>query len=136
MTFMSCFPKLYKDKGLKNHRSCAQNIYEALQDLQKRSSGVDDRMRVEGLSLLDITGTDPFNCFQNTPNYSLKRLGSSRAGDYIEFEALEDSVVAVSSCPYDLDGFNGGIITDVEVVIVEKKSSIKHNVVEFDKIVL
>ncbi|KAF2727409.1 hypothetical protein EJ04DRAFT_395776, partial [Polyplosphaeria fusca] len=93
MTFMSCYPDLYKKKGLHEHRSCALNIFEAM---QKYGMG----------HILDIA--EPFNIFQNTPNYSLKRLGSSRPGDYIEFEALENAICAVSSCPYDLDGFNGG----------------------------
>ncbi|KAF2658542.1 hypothetical protein K491DRAFT_259376 [Lophiostoma macrostomum CBS 122681] len=106
MTFMSCFPGLYTKQGLQGHRSCAQNIFEAMQ-----SFGMED--------ILDIA--EPFNIFQNTPNYSLKRLGSSKPGDYIEFEALEDAVCAVSSCPYDLDGFNGGVITDIAVVIAKKK---------------
>lgn len=101
MTFMSCFPELYKKKGIENHRSCASNIAEVM-----KSHGMD--------SYLDVT--DPFNIFQNTPNYSLKRLGSSKPGDYIEFKAMKDVVCAASCCPYDLDGFNGGHITDVAVV--------------------
>jgi len=101
MTFMSCFPKMYEDAGIKGHRSCATNIAEVMQPY-----GMKDWMGV----------TDPFNIFQNTPNYSLKRLGSSKPGDYIEFEALQDCVCAVSCCPYDLDGFNGGRVTDVAVV--------------------
>ncbi|KAF2110518.1 hypothetical protein BDV96DRAFT_202874 [Lophiotrema nucula] len=106
MTFMSCFPDLYKKMGLRGHRSCAQNIFEAMEDF-----GMKD--------ILEIA--EPFNIFQNTPNYSLKRLGSSKPGDYIEFEALQDVVCAVSSCPYDIDGVNGGVITDVGIVIAEKK---------------
>lgn len=106
MTFMSCFPELYEKEGLKGHRSCAGNIAEAMERWGMRS-------------YLEIT--DPFNIFQNTPNYSLKGgLGCSRPGDYVEFEALDDAVVAISSCPYDLGGFNGGKITDVAVVIAEK----------------
>lgn len=105
MTFMSCYPDLYTKKGLHGHRSCAQNIFEAMQAFGMKH-------------LLEIA--EPFNIFQNTPNYSLKRLGSSKRGDYIEFEALEDAVCAVSSCPYDLDGFNGGVITDIAVIIAEK----------------
>ncbi|KAF2000174.1 hypothetical protein P154DRAFT_203810 [Amniculicola lignicola CBS 123094] len=108
MTFMSCFPQLYEKKGLRGHRSCAQNIFEAMQEF-----GMEN--------ILEIA--EPFNIFQNTPNYSLKRLGSSKPGDYLEFEALQDVVCAVSSCPYDLDGFNGGKITDVAVVVAQKKAS-------------
>ncbi|CAK4030597.1 Hypothetical predicted protein [Lecanosticta acicola] len=101
MTFMSCFPEMYAKLGIQNHRSCAGNIAEA--------------MKPFGMgSYLEIT--DPFNLFQNTPNYSLKRLGSSQPGDYIEFEAMKDTICAASCCPYDLDGFNGGQITAVAVV--------------------
>ncbi|KAH7073270.1 hypothetical protein FB567DRAFT_196528 [Paraphoma chrysanthemicola] len=106
MTFMACFPKLYTDKGLYGHRSCAANVVEAMQKYGMRD-------------VLELP--DPFNCFQNTPNYSLKRLGSSKPGDYIEFEACEDVIVAVSCCPYELGGFNGGRITDVAVVVSEEE---------------
>jgi uncharacterized protein YcgI (DUF1989 family) len=110
MTFMSCFPELYLKKGIEGHRSCAGNIFEAMQPF--------------GMKHL-LETAEPFNIFQNTPNYSLKRLGSSKPGDYIEFEALQDAVIAVSSCPYDLDGFNGGKVTDVAVVIAAKKSNVE-----------
>ncbi|PNS16708.1 Ubiquitin-activating enzyme E1-like [Sphaceloma murrayae] len=101
MTFMSCFPELYEKRGFTGHRSCASNIAEAMAPYGMRSH-------------LEVT--DPFNIFQNTPNYSLKRLGSSKAGDYIEFEALQDTICAVSCCPFDLDGFNGGVVTDIAVM--------------------
>jgi uncharacterized protein YcgI (DUF1989 family) len=103
MTFMACFPSMYSKTG---HRSCAQNVFEVM-----RKYGIGD--------ILELP--EPFNCFQNTPNYSLKAMGSSKPGDYIEFEALEGLVVAVSCCPYEVDGFNGGSITDVAVVVSEDK---------------
>lgn len=59
---------------------------------------------------------DPFNIFQNTPYYSLKALNCSRPGDFIELRAEMDLVVAVSSCPFEAEGFNGGEVTDVAVV--------------------
>ena len=63
---------------------------------------------------------DPFNIFQNTPYYTIKgKLNSSRAGDYVEMQAEMDAVVAVSSCPYTGDGFNGGKVTEVGVLIEE-----------------
>jgi len=101
MTYMACYPSMYKTAG---HRSCSQNVYEAMQEF-----GMKDILEVP----------EPFNCFQNTPNYSLKALGSSKPGDYVEFEALEDLVVAVSCCPYEVGGFNGGEATDVEVCVWE-----------------
>lgn len=101
MTFMSCFPEMYAKIGLEGHRSCAANIAEV--------------MKPHGMgSYLEVTS--PFNIFQNTPNYSLKRLGSSKAGDFVEFEAMQDVICAASSCPWSQDGFNGGTITDVAVV--------------------
>jgi uncharacterized protein YcgI (DUF1989 family) len=101
MLYMACNPGFYKRLGQEGHRSCATNIAEAM-----------ERFGME--SYLEVT--DPFNIFQNTPYYTLKALNCSRAGDYVEFEALKDAVCAVSSCPYDGDGFNGGHVTDVAVV--------------------
>jgi uncharacterized protein YcgI (DUF1989 family) len=62
---------------------------------------------------------DPFNIFQNTPYYSLKALGSSKAGDYAEFKNVlgVDLVVGLSCCPFEGDSFNGGRVTSVGVVV-------------------
>lgn len=57
-------------------------------------------------SYLEAASVDPFNVFQNTPDMTLKDLGCSRAGDFVEFEVLKDAVVAVSSCPYDVVSAN------------------------------
>ena len=89
MTFMACNPAFYSALGLKGHRSCAENIAEA--------------MKVFGMrDYLEATSVDPFNVFQNTPDMALKDIGCSRPGDYVEFEVLKDAVVGVSSCPYDV----------------------------------
>jgi uncharacterized protein len=127
MTFMSCNPELYERLGLKDHRSCATNIAEVMKPYGMKSH-------------LEVT--DPFNIFQNTPNYSLKALNSSRPGDYVEFEALKDAVCAVSCCPYDIvgllfafpddvlstdcdeNGFNGGKVTDIAVITNTKRADI------------
>ncbi|KAF2421199.1 hypothetical protein EJ08DRAFT_665233 [Tothia fuscella] len=101
MTFACCYPELYAKEGYEKHRSCSGNIAEAM-----RQWGIASHLEV----------TSPFNVFQNTPFYSLKGgLLSSRPGDYIEFEVMLDCVVAVSSCPYDLNGF--GKPTDIEIVV-------------------
>ena len=62
---------------------------------------------------------DPFNVFQNTPYYSLKALGCSKAGDYCEFENVlgKTVVVGLSCCPFEGEGFNGGKVTEVAVVV-------------------
>lgn len=85
MTFMCCNPGFYEKKGLKDHRACATNIAEVM---QKYGLG----------GWLEVP--DPFNLFQNTPNYTLKPLGCSKPGDFIQFEALLDCICAVSCCPY------------------------------------
>lgn len=104
MTFMSCFPRLYESHGYPpgTHRSCASNMLEAFAPW--------------GMKYLSET-RDPFNVFQNTPAYALKPIGSSRAGDYVQFEVLIDCMVGWSCCPFDLDGFNGGCVTDVQVLM-------------------
>lgn len=107
MTFMSCNPGFYDELGLRGHRSCAENLAEAM-----REAGYGERV-----GRLELP--DPLNFFQNTPNYSLKGINTSRAGDFIELEALMDCLVVASACPFDRDGFNGGKATDVAVVIVD-----------------
>lgn len=101
MLYMACNPGFYKRLGQEGHRSCATNVAEAMAGWGMQS-------------WLEVV--DPFNVFQNTPYYALKALGCSRASDYIELEALKDVVCAVSSCPFDADGFNGGKVTEVAVV--------------------
>jgi len=101
LLFMACNPGFYARQHKPGHRSCATNFAEA--------------MRPWGMqSWLEVV--DPFNVFQNTPYYALKALNCSRAGDYIELRAEMDVVAAVSSCPYDGDGFNGGKVTEVAVI--------------------
>ncbi|KAL9095816.1 MAG: hypothetical protein Q9165_001813 [Trypethelium subeluteriae] len=112
MTFMACNPGFYAEQGLAGHRNCAENLVEGL-----RSWGVGEGVVRDRLDL-----PDPWNVFQNTPEYTLKGgLGTSRAGDYIELEAEMDVLVVGSSCPYDVDGFNGGEATDVMIEIVGRK---------------
>ncbi|EXJ86999.1 hypothetical protein A1O3_03956 [Capronia epimyces CBS 606.96] len=101
MTFMSCFPKMYEDRGLPGHRSCAQNMVEAF-----------SRFGMQGLPEV----REPFNVFQNSPYFCKKALNCSRPGDWVEFEVLLDCVVGWSSCPFDQEGWSGGTPTDVLVV--------------------
>ena len=114
MLFMACNPSFYRRLGKPGHRSCATNIAEAMYNIKMPL--VEGNKGSEGWSGVH----DPFNVFQNTPYYSLKALECSRAGDYIELEVdqgiTEGVVVALSSCPYEENGFNGGKVTDVAVV--------------------
>lgn len=114
MTFMSCYPGFYERYGRPGHRSCATNIAEVMAPWGMKSH-------------LEIA--DPFNIFQNTPNYAIKGgLNPSREGDYIEFEASEDCVCAVSCCPFDIDGFNGGRVTDVAVLVERQDHELRSRI--------
>lgn len=106
MLFMACNPSFYKLQGHVNHRNCAENISGAVSEAGFGHVGWNDVV-------------DPFNVFQNTPYYSLKALGCSKPGDFIEFEAHMDCIVGLSCCPYADNGFNGGKITEVAVVYAE-----------------
>lgn len=69
MTLPSCYSESYERRGYKGHRSCATNIAEVM-----KPYGTGGHLEV----------TDPFNIFQNTPNYMSMALCSSKPGDYIE----------------------------------------------------
>ena len=79
-------------------------------------------MRPWGMSnYLQAASVDPFNVFQNTPDMTLKDLGCSRAGDFVEFEVLKDAVVGVSSCPYDVVSYclsSGGFSVGLRLWVI------------------
>ena len=114
MLFMACNPSFYERKGKNRHRSCAGNVAEAMDEAGFRGDGAGEGGEGRKFEWWDVH--DPFNVFQNTPYYSLKALENSRKGDFIEMKALMSCVVALSSCPYEEGGFNGGKVTDVAVV--------------------
>ena len=102
LLFMACNPGFYARDGEPGHRSCATNVAKAMAPWgMKHWSEV----------------IDPFNVFQNTPYYTLKALNCSKPGDYVEMKAEMDAVCAVSSCPFERDGFNGGKATEVALVM-------------------
>lgn len=99
----ACNPAYYKELGYPDHRSCHQNFADVLAPY-----GIGPWQR-----------PDPFNIFQNT---QIKEDGTyfhgdspSKANDYIKIHFLMDSLCAVSVCPFDLYGFNGGKSTPVEI---------------------
>jgi uncharacterized protein YcgI (DUF1989 family) len=100
MTFMSCFPHMYESRGMPGHRSCAQNMVEALTPFG-----------MKGLTEV----REPFNVFQNTPYFAHKQLNCSRPGDWVEFEVLLDCVIGWSCCPFDQNNWCGEKPTDVLV---------------------
>ena len=62
---------------------------------------------------------DPFNIFQHShvaPDFALStRAPLSKAGDYVEFAADADCLVALTACPQDQNPCNGFHITDIKI---------------------
>ncbi len=93
------------DFNVEGHRNCLDNMHAGL--------------ALYGISPFNVP--EPFNLFQNgpvTPDGRMKVTDpTSRPGDYISFEVLEDLVCAVSSCPQDIIPGNGLKVTDIRIVI-------------------
>ncbi|WP_235442875.1 DUF1989 domain-containing protein [Caballeronia mineralivorans] len=93
------------DFNVEGHRNCLDNMHA-------------------GLSLYGISPSnvpEPFNLFQNgpvTPDGRMKVTDpTSKPGDFISFEVLEDLICAVSSCPQDIIPGNGLKVTDIRIDI-------------------
>src|SRR5699024_3089658 len=99
----ACEPKYYQEMGYPGHRSCHQNFVEVLAPY-----GIEPDER-----------PDPFNIFQNTILNSdgtyVDSDPPSKAGDYIKLKFLMDALCAVSVCPFDIDGFNDGKPTPIQI---------------------
>ncbi|CAN7179494.1 DUF1989 domain-containing protein [Paraburkholderia hospita] len=93
------------DFNVTGHRNCLDNMHSGL--------------ALHGLSPFDVP--EPFNLFQNGPVTPDRRMQvtdpTSKPGDHITFEALEDLLCAVSSCPQDIIPGNGLRVTDIAVSI-------------------
>jgi uncharacterized protein YcgI (DUF1989 family) len=92
-----CSKRLYELRdGDRNHRSCQENLAEALAPFG-----------VAGDDIVDI-----FNVFMNVemrPDGSFTILPPlARKGDYIELRAEMDVLAAVSACPADRNATNDG----------------------------
>jgi uncharacterized protein YcgI (DUF1989 family) len=94
------------DFNVTGHRNCLDNMHAGL--------------ALYGLSPFDVP--EPFNLFQNgpvTPDCRMKVTDpTSKPGDFISFEVLEDLVCAVSSCPQDIIPGNGLKVTDIAISIL------------------
>jgi len=88
------------------HRNCLDNMHAGL--------------ALYGLSPFDVP--EPFNLFQNGPVTADCRMQvtdpTSKPGDHITFDVLEDLVCAVSSCPQDIIPGNGLKVTDIAISIL------------------
>lgn len=92
----ACNAAIYAEHGVPDHRSCAQNLAEALAEV--------------GLGPLPFT-PDPLNLFMNIPlgsDGAIDRLPPlSRPGDHVLWRAELDLVIAFSACPQDITPLNG-----------------------------
>jgi len=93
------------DFGVEGHRNCVDNMLEG--------------MKAHGVTYFSLP--EPFNLFQNGPVTADGRMEvtdpSSKAGDYIVFEALCGLICAVSSCPQDIIPGNGLQVTPIEIQV-------------------
>lgn len=92
----ACDPERYRRLGAVGpHRSCSENLREALGDL----------------GLASDTTPQPLNLFMNIPIHpdgTLEQgLPLTRPGDRVVLRALRDVVVAFSACPQDMTPING-----------------------------
>ena len=70
---------------------------------------------------VEVRGVDAFNVFQHIPAFTLKSLGCSRKGDWVEWRVSESAsagiMVCVSCRPFEVGGFNGGKLTDIGITV-------------------
>ena len=104
-TFPPCDPVVYEQRfGMKGHRSCSTNLYEAMQGY--------------GIAYAKIP--EPFNFFQNSPisgDGDISSLPSTaKAGDKVVLRALMSVIAAGSACPME-GGINGERPTDIRFVV-------------------
>lgn len=106
--FPACDYYRYKvDFGLEDHPNCHDNLKSALK-----------KYEMDHLSI-----PDPINWFMNNVlddqgDYVINEP-LSKPGDYVQLEAVEDIVVAVSTCSQDLEPVNGYKVTPLKLQVLE-----------------
>ncbi len=108
MLYAACDPARYELLGgALPHRSCVGNLREAL--------------RGHGISVTAVP--QPLNIFMDVraeADGTLRsRPASSRPGDYVAFQAVQDCIVVLSSCPMDIVPISSGGITPLELRVVQ-----------------
>ena len=109
--YAACDPERYKSLGVtRPHRSCATNLQECM-------------VAVGGLS---VPTPQPFNIFMETAVDESGALSvapaTSKAGDFLQFRALEDVVVAISACPFDCYEISHGGISDLAIDVIAERA--------------
>lgn len=107
MLIAACDPQRYAQLGVRDHRSCATNLREALAAVGHPYTGPTPQ---------------PINVFMRIPvgaDGTLSWLPApTAAGDAITFRAELSAVVVVSSCPQDLVGINRGAPSPLAVEVL------------------
>jgi uncharacterized protein len=106
MLYAACDPARYALLGAEpSHRSCAENLRQALAE--------------HGFALPVVP--QPLNVFMDVRAEEDDSLtsypASTRAGDYIAFQATVDCLVVLSSCPMDIVPISVGGITPLELQV-------------------
>ncbi|MFD1360444.1 DUF1989 domain-containing protein [Lentibacillus salinarum] len=108
--FPACDYYRYKvDFGKEDHPNCHDNLNNALKEYGLGNEPV----------------PDPINLFMNNAlneelDYEIKEP-LSKPGDYIRLKALEEVVIACSTCSQDMAPVNGWNVTSLKMQIVEAK---------------
>jgi len=107
MLIAACDPDRYAALGAPGHRSCAENLKEALVELGFEYDGPTPQ---------------PINIFMRIPVASDGRLSwlsaPTAAGDAITFAAAMDCVLVVSACPQDIVGINGAELRPLAIEVL------------------
>lgn len=107
--FPACDYYRYKiDFGKEDHPNCHDNLQKAL--------------AAQGLGSVPVP--DPINFFMNNAlddqgDYIIEEP-LSKPGDYVRLRALEEVVIACSTCSQDMAPVNGFKVTSIRMQIVEK----------------
>jgi uncharacterized protein YcgI (DUF1989 family) len=106
MLYAACDPARYASLGAApGHRSCAENLREAL--------------GAYGTTL--VTVPQPLNVFMDVAperdGTLVSHPASTQAGDFIEFRAELDCLVVLSSCPMDIVPISAGGITPLDLTV-------------------
>jgi uncharacterized protein YcgI (DUF1989 family) len=107
MLIAACDPERYAALGATGHRSCAENLREALAAVGHAYAGPTPQ---------------PINVFMRIPvdpDGQLRWLAAPTApGDSITFEAVLDCTVVVSACPQDIVGINAGPLSPLRIEVL------------------
>jgi uncharacterized protein len=104
--YAACDPARYRLLGVGGpHRSCAQNLREAM----------------TALGFPEVAIPQPLNVFMDvrvdSDGAMTSRPASSKAGDHLVLRALMDCYIVLSSCPMDVIAISSGGITPVAIDI-------------------